>query len=212
VDQTLEPKVDAEGLAAAGEELPENSRPQNGWQTRVPKWALTAMKVGEYVGIVLVVLLMSMVVLALLAPHYGWRADVVLSGSMEPALPVGSVEVTKPVNPEDIKVGDIITFRSPTNGKLMSHRVAAVQQDESYQFRTKGDSNEGVDPYLIPAENVVGRVCLEVPHLGRVVEYLKSPMGFILLGLCGMALIVAELSTMLEVRWKEVSQADSKAE
>jgi signal peptidase len=211
VDQTLEPKVDAEGLAAAGEELPENSRPQNGWQTRVPRWVVIASKAVEYVGIVLVVLLMTMVVLAMLAPHFGWRADTVLSGSMEPALPVGCVEVTRPVKPEDIKVGDIITFRSPTNGKLLSHRVAAVEERESYQFRTKGDANEDVDPSLVPAENVVGRVCFKVPHLGYVVEYLKSPLGFILLGLVGMALIVAEISTMLEVRWKESSQADTKA-
>jgi signal peptidase I len=108
-------------------------------------------------------------------------------------------------------VGDIITFRSPTNGKLMSHRVAAVVEGEPYQYRTKGDANEDVDPYLIPAENVVGRVCFKVAYMGRVVEYLKTPIGFILLGLVGIALIAAEASTMLEVRWKEASQADTKA-
>ena len=66
---------------------------------------LKTAKVAEYVGIVLVVLLMTMVVLALLAPHFGWRADTVLSGSMEPALPVGCVQVTRPVKPEGIKAG-----------------------------------------------------------------------------------------------------------
>ena len=68
-----------------------------------------------------------------------------------------------------------------------------------------------LDSYLVPAENVVGRVCFEVAHMGRIVEYLKTPLGFILLGLCGIALIAAEVSTMLEVRWKEASQADTKA-
>jgi signal peptidase len=130
---------------------------------------------------------------------------------MEPALPVGCVQVTKPVKPEDIKLGDIITFRSTTNGKLMSHRVVAVEGDNSYQFRTKGDANEDVDPYLVPAENVVGRICFKAAHIGYVVEYLKSPIGFILLGLVGIALIVAEVSTMLEVHWKEAAQADTKA-
>jgi signal peptidase len=129
---------------------------------------------------------------------------------MEPALPVGCVQVTKPVKPEDIKVGDIITFRSPTNGKLMSHRVVAVEEGQSYQFRTRGDANEDADPYLVPAENVVGRVCFKLSHVGYVVEYLKTPIGFVLLGLCGMALILAEVSTMLEVRWKESAQADSE--
>jgi signal peptidase I len=211
VVQTLQPKAGSEGLTQPGAKTPEKNQTQDGWQTRVPKWVVISAKVAEYVGIVLVALLMTMVVLTLLAPHFGWRVDTVLSGSMEPALPVGCVQVTRPVNTQDIKVGDVVTFRSPTNGKLMSHRVAAVEEGELYQFRTKGDANEDVDPYLVPAENVVGRVCFKVAHVGRFVEYLKTPLGFILLGLCGIALIVAEVSTMLEVRWKEASQADTKA-
>ena len=210
VAQTLPPKAGSVGLTEPAAKSPDKSQRQAGWETRVPKWVVRVAKVTEYAGIVLVVLLMTMVVLALLAPHFGWRADTVLSGSMEPALPVGCVQVTKPVDPEDIKVGDIITFRSPTTGQLMSHRVAAVQVDESYQFRTKGDANEDVDPYLIPSQNVVGRVCFKVAHVGYVVEYLKTPIGFILLGLVGIALIVAEVSTMLEVRWKESAQTDPR--
>jgi signal peptidase I len=211
VAQTLQPKAGSVGLIQPGGKSLDSNQPQAGWRTRVPKWVVKATKVAEYVGIVLVVLLMTMVVLALLAPYFGWRADTVLSGSMEPALPVGCVQVTKPVDPEDIKVGDIITFRSPTTGQLMSHRVAAVEEDNSYQFRTKGDANEDADPYLIPSENVVGRVSFKVDHIGYVVEYLKTPIGFILLGLVGIALIVAEVSTMLEVRWKESAQADTGA-
>jgi signal peptidase len=211
VAQTLQPKAGSVGLSEPGAKSPENSQSQDGWKTRVPKWVVKATKVAEYVGIALVVVLMTMVVLAMLAPHFGWRADTVLSGSMEPALPVGCVQVTRPVNAEDIQAGDIITFRSPTNGKLMSHRVVAVEESNSYQFRTKGDANEDVDPYLMPSENVVGRVCFKVAHIGYVVEYLKSPIGFILLGLVGIALIVAQVSTMLEVRWKEAAQADTKA-
>ena len=208
--QTLQPKAGtAEPNQPAANSLAGGQR-QDGWQTRVPKWVVKAAKVAEYVGIALVIVLMTMVVLALLAPHFGWRADTVLSGSMEPALPVGCVQVTKPVDPEDIKAGDIIAFRSPTNFKLMSHRVISVEEGESYQFRTKGDANEDADPYSIPSENVVGRVCFKVAHVGRVVEYLKTPIGFILLGLVGIALIVAEMSTMLEVHWKESAQADTK--
>ncbi|MDM8000647.1 MAG: signal peptidase I [Dehalococcoidia bacterium] len=209
--QTLKPEAVPAAPAKPEENLPAGVQRQEKRQTKLPKWAVVTTRVAEYVGIVLVVVLMTMVVLALLAPHFGWRADTVLSGSMEPALPVGSVQVTRPVAPERIQVGDIITFRSPTNGKLMSHRVAAVEAGESYQFRTKGDANEDVDPYLIPAENVVGRVCFKVAHVGRVVEYLKTPIGFVLLGLIGIALVVAEMSTMVEVRWKETARADGVA-
>ena len=212
VGQTLQPKAGMAEPSQPAAEPPAHGQAQDGWRTRVPKWVVKTAKVAEYVGIALVIVLMTMVVLALLAPHFGWRADTVLSGSMEPALPVGCVQVTKPVNPEDIEVGDIITFRSPTNGELMSHRVVAVEeQNQSYEFRTKGDANEDVDHYLIPNQNVVGRVCFKVAHIGYVVEYLKSPIGFILLGLVGIALIVAEVSTMLDIRWKESAQPDTEA-
>ena len=209
--QTMQLTADPAGLTQPGGRLLVTDRLQDGWRTRVPKWLVKATKVAEYVAIALVIMLMTMVVLVLLAPHFGWRADTVLSGSMEPALPVGCVQVTKPVKPENIKVGNIITFRSPTTGKLTSHRVVAVEEGQSYQYRTKGDANEDADPYSVTAQNVVGRVCFKLSHVGYVVEYLKTPIGFILLGLCGIALIVAEVSTMLEVRWKESAQADTEA-
>ncbi len=181
------------------------------WEVRWPRWASYPAKVVEFVAIIVVFALLAAVVLAMLAPHFGWRADTVLSGSMEPDLPVGSIAVTRPVNTQDIAPGDIITFRSPTNGELMSHRVVEVVSGEVLGFRTKGDNNEDIDPYVVPPENVVGRFYLKVDNAGRVVEHLKSPLGFILLGLCGLALIVAEISTMLEVRWREAARADSRA-
>jgi signal peptidase I len=209
--QTLQPTPAAVAPTGQGAQLLESGQHRDGRKTGVHKWLVKVVRVAEYVGIALVIVLMGAVVLALLAPRYGWRADTVLSGSMEPALPVGCVEVTRPVRLDTIEAGDIITFRSPTNGKLMSHRVVAVEEGDSYQFRTKGDANEDVDPYLIPAQNVVGRVWFRLSHVGYVVEYLKTPIGFILLGLCGIALILAEVSTMLEVRWKESAQADTEA-
>jgi signal peptidase I len=211
VGQTLPPSEEPPVAAPPVETALVRTGGSTGWDTRWPRWAVYTAKAGECVGIVLVLLLLAMVVLALLAPHFGWRADTVLSGSMEPALPVGSVEVTRPVNTDEIAVGDIVTYRCPTNGQLMSHRVCAVEEGESYGFRTKGDNNEDADPYLIPPENVVGRYYFKVDHAGRVIEYLKTPLGFILLGLCGFALIAAEISTMLEVRWKEAARADTKA-
>lgn len=192
-------------------EAPEKSLAPPGWDAKIPRWAAYAARAVELVGIVVVFLMLTLVVMAMLAPHFGWRADTVLSGSMEPALPVGSIEVTRPVNTADIQVDDIITFRSPTNGELMSHRVVEVVDGETPGFRTKGDKNEDVDPYTIPPENVVGRYYTKVDHAGYVVERLKSPLGFILLGLFGLALIGAEISTMLEVRWREAARADTKA-
>jgi len=145
-------------------------------------------------GLAVIILLMAAAVLTFLAPHFGWRVDTVFSGSMEPELKVGGVVVTRPVEAEDIKVGDIITFHSPLNEELISHRVIAVGDEASLHFQTKGDVNEDADPFVVPAQNVVGKVCLHIPYFGYVTQFVKTPLG-LLLTLClpGLVIIAMEM-------------------
>ena len=145
-------------------------------------------------GLAVIILFMAAAVFTFLAPHFGWRVDTVFSGSMEPELKVGGVVVTRPVEAEDIKVGDIITFHSPLNEELISHRVIAVGDEASLHFQTKGDVNEDADPFVVPAQNVVGKVCLHIPYFGYVTQFVKTPLG-LLLTLClpGLVIIVMEM-------------------
>jgi signal peptidase I len=83
-------------------------------------------EIAEALSTVLLILLALACVATSLAPHFGWSVDAVFSGSMEPALKVGGVVV--PVEAEDIKVRGIITFYSPLNEQLTSHRVIAVEE------------------------------------------------------------------------------------
>jgi len=157
-------------------------------------------KVAQKFGSTVAILLMTMAVLTFLAPRFGWRVDTVFSGSMEPKLKVGSVVVTRPVKAEDIKVGDIITFYSPLKERLTSHRVIAVEQGSSFDFRTKGDASEDADPFLISAQNVVGKVCFDIPWVGYVTQFVKTPLGLLLI-ICipGMVIIVTEIRSIWRV-------------
>jgi len=151
-------------------------------------------KAAQGLGTALLVLLLVAAVLTFLAPRFGWRVDTVFSGSMEPELKVGGVVVTRPVEPEEIKVGDILTFYSPLGEQLTSHRVIAVEQGSSLHFSTKGDANEDADPFTLPPENVVGKVCFHLPLFGYVTQFVKTPLGFLLtLCLPGLIIIVMEL-------------------
>ncbi len=144
----------------------------------------------EYLSLALVMVLMSAAVLTYLAPHLGWRVDAVVSGSMEPCLKVGSLVVTRPVNPEAIIVGDIITFKPTTIGETtITHRVISIGKASPLYFITKGDANGRHDPFSVPARNVAGKICFHVPYMGYFTEFLKTPWGF-LLGLAIPALIV----------------------
>ena len=137
-------------------------------------------KTVEYIGFVIATIIIMAAVLTYIAPHFGWRVDAVLSGSMEPELKVGSLVVTRPVEPEEIEVGDIITFRQPTvtNGTV-SHRVVNIFQNSPICFQTKGDANDRPDPIMVPGRNLIGEICLHIPMMGYFTEFLKTPAGFI---------------------------------
>jgi signal peptidase len=164
----------------------------------------TMKRVAENFGLAFIMLLMTAAVLTFLAPRFGWRVDTVYSGSMEPELKVGGVVVTRPVEAEEIRIGDIITFHSPLNEKMTSHKVIAVEKGSPFYFRTKGDANEDSDSFEVPAQNVVGKICFHIPYLGYATHFIKTPLG-LLLTLClpGLVIIAMELRNIWRVLTEE---------
>jgi signal peptidase len=95
----------------------------------------------------------------------------VLTGSMAPTYPPGTLVVDKPVSPSEIHLGDAVTFQI-ASGKpdVVTHRVVGIRLDAtgSPEFLTKGDANQVNDPDWRPAGAVRGRVWYAAPELGRV--------------------------------------------
>ncbi|MFC1976781.1 signal peptidase I [Chloroflexota bacterium] len=160
-------------------------------------------KAAWYLVFTLVVLFMTAAVFIYLAPHLGWRVNAVLSGSMEPELKVGALVVTRPVEPDAIEVGDIITFRPTTVGEnLITHRVVGVWVSSPPYFETKGDANDSPDPFTVPARNLVGKICLHVPYWGYFTEFLKTPFGFLFaVVIPGLIIIVAYVMSV----WRAIA-------
>jgi len=149
-------------------------------------------KTAEYLGLTLAIAVMAAAMLTYLAPHFGWRVDIVCSGSMEPELQVGSLVITRPVEPKEIAVGDIITF-SPKGVTLgenpVSHRVIGIEKASPLYFKTKGDANDNSDPFMVPARNLMGRIFFKAHYVGYVTGFLQTTWGF-LLGLVIPGLII----------------------
>lgn len=142
-----------------------------------------------------IIALVAMVALLLVgvAPTFvGAETFTVLSGSMEPAMPVGSLAVVQPVPNAAFKVGDIITYRTPAQPDvLVTHRVVSTerQPDGSYQFQTKGDANAVADLVQVSPDAVLGRVLYSVPFAGYLGDFAKRPQGLALfIGLPGLLL------------------------
>ena len=112
----------------------------------------------------------------------------VLSGSMEPVYPVGSMIYVKAAQPEDVSVGDPITFYLD-EGLVATHRVIEVNEAERY-FRTKGDANNAEDGSPVYYQNLIGKPMFCVPHLGNLSYWISQPPGMYIAGCCTLVLLV----------------------
>jgi len=161
-------------------------------------------KAANLMGLTAVFLLMVAAVFTYLAPHFGWRVDAVTSGSMEPEIMTGSLVITRPMEPEEIVVGDIITFsRGAVGENTITHRVIGIGHNSPLYFQTKGDANNCPDPFTVPARNLVGEICLHIPYVGYMIQFIKTPLGYFL-GLTVPALIVITVCT--RDIWKTLKQ------
>ncbi len=109
----------------------------------------------------------------------------ILTTSMEPNINRNDVIVDLTVkNPEDIKVGDVITFVSTsslTKGMVITHRVINVKNDENgYSYQTKGDANLSPDTSYVPFANINGKVLFRIPKLGLLQSFLATKGGWLI--------------------------------
>lgn len=111
----------------------------------------------------------------------------IISPSMTPNIAVYDVIINLRVDkPEDIKIGDVITIESVStehNGQTVTHRVVSIIKDDegNYSYQTKGDANLVEDSASVPYKNIIGRVALKIPALGRAQLFVASKMGMLLL-------------------------------
>ena len=119
----------------------------------------------------------------------------ILTSSMEPAMPPGTLVVVKPVDPDAISVGDVITFQLES-GKptVVTHRVVSVGMTAKGEqvFETQGDANASPDADRVRPVQIMGERMYFVPHVGRVTTYITSAqrdvaMAIIVVGLFGYA-------------------------
>jgi signal peptidase len=136
--------------------------------------------------------ILSLVILPALLPVLGHHVFVVRGASMEPAIPLGSVVVVRPVDPESVSVGDVLTFQLP-QGTVVTHRVTRIlDADGARSFETKGDASQGADPMPVPGSAVVGGVEFSLPGVGYLLYMLGSTPGALLaLGILAALLMVA---------------------
>lgn len=135
----------------------------------------------------------------------------VISGSMEPAIPTGSIIYSGKYKLEDLKKGDIVTYRAKDNATIVTHRIDQVNITEvdvitadkkdtkkmvRYGFVTKGDANGTADADEVLPNQILGKYQWNIPRLGYLSSFAQTPKGFA---------IVVVLPTTVLVVWELIS-------
>jgi signal peptidase len=126
---------------------------------------------GTCAGLLVVVAML--VIWSVLPTLFGWRAQVVLTGSMRPRIEPGDLVLAAPVRTGDLQPGRIVLFSDPAHaGRTLVHRL--VRFDGDGNMITKGDANRSEDSTPATTTAALGIPRLRVPYVGRPVVWLHE--------------------------------------
>jgi len=139
----------------------------------------------------LLVIVLLVVIFSFLPIESNYKLLVVKSGSMEPRIHTGSLILIKPVN--EYKVGDVVTRTTEEKTVTITHRIIEKEEiDGNKMFLTKGDANNVSDGEKINQESIIGKVFLNIPYFGYLINFVKTTQGLILIVVIPSVIVVYE--------------------
>ncbi|MEU0438100.1 signal peptidase I [Streptomyces sp. NPDC006290] len=170
-------------------------------------WARRVL--SAFMSLVVLLLAAGFTVAAIAVKSGNWQASSVLSGSMEPKLPTGSIVIAQREPVKTLKVGDVVIFHRPDEPeRQVVHRIVKMTPSkEGPILETKGDANESEDPWRVrPEGHTAWIVRHDVPYVGYVATSIHTETGFkVLLGAAAV-LILGGVVVLLWRPKKRVSE------
>lgn len=144
---------------------------------------------------------------------FNLRIFTVVSGSMEPKYKIGDVLISMETKPEDIKVGDTISYigeRGTVAGKIITHQVESIDKDlnNKYVFHTKGLANDISDIYPVTEDQVYGVVVYKVFLLSLVYKVIGTTWGLFVFVVIPLLYIIG--SEMIEIMLEKEEERRAK--
>ena len=155
--------------------------------------------VCSVLGTLLLIIIVATYLPITIPRAFGYEIYTVISGSMEPAIPTGSLVYVKYIQPEEIQTEDVIAFYgTDADGSIVTHRVVSNSAAMG-NFITKGDANSDNDMNPIPYANYIGKVQLSVPKLGGIFQTITGTNGKIAaVSMIGLAIVLEILAAVLQ--------------
>ncbi|MCI6995319.1 MAG: signal peptidase I [Eubacterium sp.] len=113
----------------------------------------------------------------------GYTPMIVQSDSMAPTFYAGDLIIIRKCDTAALKQGEIITFHTIINNEyaLNTHRIDSIaEQNGMRSYVTKGDNNDMTDTHVISDGDIVGKYVGKLPGFGKIMEFLSSSIGFLL--------------------------------
>ena len=154
-------------------------------------------KTWNVISTILVVLVVLLAVALVGVRLVGIKTYAVISGSMEPTYPTGSLLYVKSVNAQELRVGDAITFMLDED-TVATHRIIEIIPDDEdssiLRFRTQGDANDTPDGIPVHFKNIIGKPVFVIPYLGYFAYFVQNPPGlYLAIGAAGILVVLAFL-------------------
>lgn len=143
---------------------------------------------------IILVVLLALAAVLIVPVILGYTELAVLTGSMQPTIPVGSLIYVKEVEPSTLQVGDVVTYQLEGD-TMVTHRVVEVNPDEGYLV-TQGDANEDPDGQ-ITFDRIVGKMDFHLPYLGYISMNIRTKTG--IFAICGTLIAIILLTFIPEI-------------
>ena len=172
-------------------------------------------KITDRITTMLVVITSIIAIILVIGKIRGAQMFTVLSGSMEPNFPTGSLIYVDPIDYTKLEVGDVITFLLDED-VVATHRIVDIIIDETnpqtIRFQTKGDANETIDGKLVHHKNVIGTPIVTIPYLGYFICYIQSPLGIFVVLILFILFFLLEIYKYFKVKVKNRQDCIKKLE
>ena len=157
----------------------------------------TIKRIWNWISSILVAAVVLLAVALVGVRIVGLQPYVVLSGSMDPTYPVGSLIYVKSTDYKQLKVGDPITFLV-SEDTVATHRIIEVLPDEddpnTIRYFTQGDANDAPDGSSVHYKNIIGKPVFSIPYLGYVSNYIQAPPGkYVAISGCALLMLLVFL-------------------
>lgn len=114
----------------------------------------------------------------------GYTPLVVESDSMAPTFRAGDLIFIKKCDTSTLKEGDIICFHTIIDNEyaLNTHRIQKIEESgDARSYTTLGDNNNGIaDTHIISDGDIVGKYVGHLQNAGKVMDFLSSSIGFLI--------------------------------